>query len=285
LYTAGIAIIVLLIIVGLGAIAGAQVPVAETPDDVHAGPPAGRTVADAQALFYNGRYDSAAALLLTLIPSDPGNLALYELRTSALLFQIKRAIGETNDRERALRQCPACRDWMSEFARDTAEGVKHARAVLKQNPHDDSAQFFLGKLDLNHVWLQLGILGRRTGWNEYWEARRSLDAVLERSPSHLRARLARAWIDYIVDTRMAWGTRWILGGGNKKKALIVMREAADAGGDFYTSAEARFALWDVQIRERNYDGAVATARRLSTDFPDNPELARFVATHGHRVRP
>jgi hypothetical protein len=31
----------------------------------------------------------------------------------------------------------------------------------------------------------------------------------------LRARVARAWIDYIVDTRMPLGTRWLLGGGNK----------------------------------------------------------------------
>jgi len=61
--------------------------------------------------------------------------------------------------------------------------------------------FFLGKLDLNYVWLQLGPLRRKTGWDEYWEARRSLDAVLKANPRHVRARVARAWIDYIVDTR------------------------------------------------------------------------------------
>ncbi|HXW06452.1 MAG TPA: hypothetical protein VD833_14545 [Vicinamibacterales bacterium] len=37
--------------------------------------------------------------------------------------------------------------------------------------------FFLGKVDLNDVWLQSGTLGRKPGWDEYWEARRSLDQV------------------------------------------------------------------------------------------------------------
>ena len=159
-----------------------------------------------------------------------------------------------------------------------------ARAQLKADPRDDNAQFMLGKLDLNHVWLHLGTLGRRTGWNEYWEARHSLDAVLERNPRHMRARLARSWIDYIVDTRMTWGTRWVLGGGNKKKALATMREAASTSGDFYTSAEARFALWDVQVREKDIPAAVVTARSLTIDFPRNAELTRFIESQGAAPR-
>ena len=73
------------------------------------------------------------------------------------------------------------------------------------------------------------MLGKKTGWDEYWEARKSLDAVLKANPKHVRARVARGWIDYIVDTRMPWGTRWVLGGGNKKKGLTTLREAAAAG--------------------------------------------------------
>ncbi len=52
-----------------------------------------------------------------------------------------------------------------------------------------------------------GRSAEKTGWDEYWEARRSLDFVVRRQPQHVRALVARAWIDYIVDTRMPWGTR------------------------------------------------------------------------------
>ena len=239
---------------------------------------------EAQAFFYNGEYDRSAALTQTLLQSEPGNLSLYELRTSALLFQIKRLIGDPADKDKALKQCDRCAALIEAFQRDTASGRVQAHSQLKANPNDDNAQFMLGKLDLNHVWLYLGTLGRRTGWNEYWEARHSLDAVLERNPQHMRARLARAWIDYIVDTRMNWGTRWILGGGNKKKALATMQEAAATAGDPYVSAEARFALWDVQVREKNMAAALVTAQGLSVDYPRNAELTRFIALHAPALR-
>jgi len=123
------------------------------------------------------------------------------------------------------------------FTEEFTAGQSAAKDVLREHPKDPNALFFLGKLDLNYVWLVLGTLGRRTGWNEYWEARHSLDAALELEPEYLRARTARAWIDYIVDTRMPWGTGWLLGGGNRKKALSVMREASQDTDDFYDTAE------------------------------------------------
>lgn len=256
----------------------------QTTEDGHAATD-GASFEAAQELFYNGSYDASAALTLDLIQAEPDNLKIYELRTSALLFQVKRLIGEPQDKDKALKQCDRCAALIAAFQRDTASGVLHARAQLKADPRDDNAQFLLGKLDLNHVWLYLGTLGRRTGWNEYWEARHSLDAVLDRNPRHMRARLARSWIDYIVDTRMTWGTRWVLGGGNKKKALATMRDAAaNANGDFYTSAEARFALWDVQVREKDIAGALVTAKTLAVDFPRNAELTRFIETNGSAQR-
>jgi hypothetical protein len=103
--------------------------------------------------------------------------------------------------------------------------------------------------------------------------------VLKRNPQHIRARVARAWIDYIVDTKMPRGTRWLLGGGNKKRGFRVVREAASTEAEFFIRAEARFALWDMQVRERNVREAVHVARDLFRDFPDNQELSRFLAQH------
>ena len=122
-------------------------------------------LAEAQALFYNGQYAAAAALTRTLsAEGDP--LAVYELRTSAILFQLRRAIGEPKDKEKAFKQCAACPALMTAFTAELTLGKEAARAVLKTAPKDENALFYLGKLNLNYVWLVLGTLGKRAGWNE-----------------------------------------------------------------------------------------------------------------------
>jgi hypothetical protein len=146
-------------------------------------------------------------------------------------------------------------------------------------PDCSATLFFLGKVDLNDVWLQSGTLGRKTGWDEYWEARRSLDQVLRMDPAHVRARVARAWIDYIVGSSVPRGVRWVLGGGNKKRGLLAVREVVEGGGKFFDQIEAMFALWDMQMREHEVPGAIATARVLARDFPGNRELRKFLTTY------
>jgi hypothetical protein len=250
------------------------------------------TFSDAQNHFYNARYEAAAALTLALRGSQPQDLANDELRTSALLFQLKGLLEQpadkhTNrketDKKEALRNCVPCPSLIAAFIADIEHGKALARGRLEANPGDDEALFFLGKLDLNYVWLQLGPLGRKTGWDEYWEARRSLDLVVRRQPQHVRALVARAWIDYIVDTRMPWGTRWVLGGGSRKRALATVRTAVNLPSDFFTHAEAKFALWDMQVRERDLRGAAEAARELADDFPDNREVAAFLETREARA--
>jgi hypothetical protein len=74
--------------------------------------------------------------------------------------------------------------------------------------------------------------------------------------------------------------RWLLGGGNKKRGLRAIHEVVThGGGDFFIQTEATFALWDMQVREHDVPEAVATARTLAHDFPDNAELRRFLADH------
>ena len=237
---------------------------------------------DAQRAFYNGDYARAAMLSQVLCAAQPDNFDGCELRTASLLFEIKRAVGETGARDKttAWNRCSPCPGLMSAFMADTARGQAFARARLSTNPDHEDTLFFLGKLDLNYVWLQSGTLGRKTGWDEYWEARRALDRVLRRNPEHVRARVARAWIDYIVGTTVPRGARWLLGGGNKKRGLRVVAEVVAAGrGSFFDRTEAMFALWDMQVRERDVPGAVATARLLAREFPENRELRRFLTTH------
>jgi hypothetical protein len=240
------------------------------------------TLEDAQRFFYNGDYDSAAMVAGALCAGPPDDLTACELRTASLLFQIKKALGEMGEQDKATawNRCTVCPAFMSAFMADTARGQALARARLKTHPDDEETLFLLGKVDLNYVWLQLGTLGRKTGWDEYWEARRSLDRVLRTDAEHVRARVARAWIDYIVGTTIPRGVRWLLGGGNKKRGLLEVREVVETGrGSFFVRTEALFALWDMQVREREVPGAVATARLLIRDFPENRDLRKFLMTH------
>jgi len=242
------------------------------------------TLSDAQRLFYNARYEAAAALALDLRASDTQDLPNDESRSSALLFQLKGLLEGHPDNEKALKNCTTCPQLIAALVADIRHGQALARTTLRSTPSDEAALFFLGKLDLNYVWLQLGPLRRKTGWDEYWEARQSLDAVLAHNPRHVRARVARAWIDYIVDTKMPWGTRWLLGGGNRKHALTEVREAAQVESDFFSHAEAEFALWNMAVRERDMMHAIDVARRLAHDFPDNRELAAFLEAREASVR-
>jgi len=236
-------------------------------------------LANAQRLFYNGRYEEAAAITLPLCGDDgqPVNLDACELRSSAILFQIKRKLPKGMKKQEAYKRCVACPELITAFQAVTLTGQSAARIGLKRLPQDESTRFLLGKIDLNYVWLHLGLLGRRTGWGEYWEARHALDAVLEANPGNVRAQVSRAWIDYIVDTQAPRGTRWLLGGGNKARGLRVVEAAAVLNGEPFVRAEAGFALWDMRMREGNVTGAVVTARDLVRDFPENEELNRFLA--------
>ena len=200
-------------------------------------PTGAATLTDAYRLFYNAHYEEAAALALTL--RVDGHAGSRERRSPDVGSAVSaarpaqrsgRAQGD-DDKDEALKRCAQVRRRAGGVHDRSPSRSGTCARLLKAKPDDEDALFFLGKLDLNYVWLQLGLLGHKTGWDEYWEARKSLDAVLKLNPEHVRARVARGWIDYIVNTRMPWGTRWLLGGGNKKRGIAVVREAATMEAD------------------------------------------------------
>jgi len=274
---------VVLIVILLG-LQGAD-PQASTPSwarEAADGAAHAATLEQAQRFFYNGDYDRAGAVTDALCAARPDDLEACELRTASLLFQIKKALGETGARDKsaAWKRCSVCPALVSAFQADTVRGQTFARARLTAHPDDEDTLFFLGKVDLNYVWLQSGTLGRKTGWDEYREARRSLDQVLRMNPAHVRGRVARGWVDYIVGSSVPRGVRWVLGGGNKQRGLLAVRDVVESGGgEFFDQVEAMFALWDMQMREHEVPGAIATARVLARDFPENRELRKFLTIH------
>lgn len=254
------------------------------PDIVQEAAPIERadSLVEAARLFFNGQYDASAEMSLRLRAQAPDDLATFEQRSSALHFQLKRELsapGRSRDRKQALRECERCQALIDAISADLVEGRRLAHAQLASSPRDVDVLFFLGKLDLTYVWLHNDTLGRRTGWGEYREARRVLEDVLEQDPAHVRARVARAFIDYVVDTRVPWAFRWVLGGGNRKRALATLREVATVPAEPGARAEARFALWEMLVRDGQIDDAAAVARELAADYPENRELQRFLAEH------
>ncbi len=228
--------------------------------------------------FYSARFIDAASAAEPLTRSGSEVLAAFELRTSALHFQMKRLLDGATNKPKAFKACADCQPLLDAFMKDLTAGKALARSLLKADPRNETAQFYLGKLDLNYVWMQLATLGKRTGWGEYWNARRSMDAVLKANPANIRARVSRAWIEYIVDTRVPWGLQWTLGGGDRKKGLKVLMDAASAAtADVYVKAEAEFALWEMLVQEKRTADATEVARRLLEQFPDNQDLKKFLS--------
>ena len=238
------------------------------------------TLDDAQRLFYTALFQESAAAAKAITDAEPANLAAWEVRTSALHFQLRRLLGEPKDRKVAMAKCSDCRALLDTFMEDVNRGRAAARARITHAPDDEEARFFLGKLDLSYLWLQLSTLERKTGWDEYWEAKRILEAMIEKNPMHVRARVARAWMDYIVGSRVPWGTRWVMGGGSKSRGLKMVREAAATPADYFTRVEAQFGLWEMLTRDDKRDEAMGVAKELLVKFPENRDLIKFVESGG-----
>ena len=243
----------------------------------------------AQRLFYTSKFSAAADQALQLVTQTPSDLAAFELRISALHFQIRRrASGNGKDRKAAMAACKACPALLEVFLAEIKRGRAAARQRLAEAPHDEQAMYYLAKIDTSYLFLQLSTLGKRTGWDEYWEAKRLLETVLQKNPGHLRAQVAQAWMDYIIGTSVPWGTRWVMGGGSRNRGLRQMRAAAAASSDFYSEVEAEFALWEMLMRDGKRDEAVPVARELLVRFPERGTgqvHRRFVVTgEGSRLR-
>jgi hypothetical protein len=69
------------------------------------------TLEEAQRFFYNRDYDRAAVLTQVLC-GPPGDLETCELADGSLLVQIKKAFGETGERDKttAWSRCALCLD-------------------------------------------------------------------------------------------------------------------------------------------------------------------------------
>jgi hypothetical protein len=127
---------------------------------------------EAQRYFYNGRYDATDALTLELCSPDVEGLAACELRSSTLLFQIKRAVSGQTDKQEALKACAPCAAWLASFRTVTC---RHRRWLAPPeaapNARKDEAP---AREDRPEPVAAPGVLGRRQ--DGQYGRHKSLDA-------------------------------------------------------------------------------------------------------------
>ena len=142
--------------VPVGAGPQAAAPAAGTPDTL---------LDEGQRLFFSAHYDAAAELMSA--PCQKDQAAACEVQASALLFLMRRELGEAAGKKKAFEGCAPCAELLGGFQRATERGRRVVKAELVTRPEDEEVLFLVSKLALNHVWLELGVLGHKTGWNEY----------------------------------------------------------------------------------------------------------------------
>src|ERR1044071_4102359 len=76
------------------------------------------TIDEAQRLFYTALFQESAAAAKAITDAEPENLAAWEVRTSALHFQLRRLLGEPKDRKAAMATCVECRALLATFLED-----------------------------------------------------------------------------------------------------------------------------------------------------------------------
>src|SRR6476620_11545169 len=80
------------------------------------------TIDEAQRLFYTALFQESAAAAKAITDAEPANLAAWEVRTSALYFQLRRLLGEPKDRKAAMAKCSDCREVLATFLDDVNRG-------------------------------------------------------------------------------------------------------------------------------------------------------------------
>ncbi len=105
-----------------GAIAGVPVSAAQADR---------QTLGHAQRLFYNARYEEAAAVAFSLRASGTQDLENDEVRTTALLFVLRGLLNgqdaHNGDKAAALKACTRCPDVLAAFEADLHHGQRCSR--------------------------------------------------------------------------------------------------------------------------------------------------------------
>ena len=188
-------------------------------------------------------------------------------------------MGDGADRDRAFKQCAACPVLLAEFQAEITLGQAAARGAAA-NADNDNARFFLGKIDLNYVWMQLATLGNCTRWDPGHGSAQGHGSH-HQAPADAHPRPRRAGVDRLHrrhprDLGLPLGAgRW----QQETRAGLDARGGQRRHGHHFTD-RSEVGLWEMLVREKQFAEAKTIAKALATEFPENKELAIFIKTHG-----
>src|SRR5687768_10682716 len=99
---------------------------------------------EGQRLFFSARYDAAAELMSA--PCEEGLAAACEVRASALLFRMRRELGDAAGKKKAFEGCAPCGGLLTAFQRTTAHGRRLVKTELAARPEEEEVLFLVSKL-------------------------------------------------------------------------------------------------------------------------------------------
>lgn len=237
-------------------------------------------------LAYNLDYEEAVRLLRRAAAERPADAAPYRTLASVLWLQmlfsrgavtVDHYLGSFTRTQVELQKPPP--DLVTEFRQVVAKAIELSRKRIKAAPRDPQAHYDLGAalgLEASYIATVEGRLlaGVRAASRCYSEHER----VLELDPSRNDAGLVVGTYRYLVSSLPA-GMRLLayvagFGGGKERGIELLERAAAGSGSlgstrDGEAKTDAMFALVLVYNRERRYDDALKTLRRLREMYPRN----------------
>jgi tetratricopeptide (TPR) repeat protein len=160
---------------------------------------------------------------------------------------------------------------LTEFEATTGRAIEMARTKIAANPRDTDAHYELGAAVGLRASFAATIQGSvRAAFGSAREAYNAHERVMELDKGRRDAGLIVGTYRYLI-AGMALPMRWMAYaagfGGGREKGLMLVKEAADYGGD--NRVDARVALVLLYNREKRYDEALQQLERLRTEFPRN----------------
>ncbi|MBV8892464.1 MAG: hypothetical protein JO266_10930 [Acidobacteria bacterium] len=244
--------------------------------------------------FYNMEFDRSVEEFQRVAnhyPDDP--FAVNHLLTAVLFRELYR-MGALNSADYASNNFltaphrnadPKVREQVK-YLVNRALALEHSR--LERNPKDVDAlyargvtrsQFAIYTALIEHAWISA--LRNAVG------ARRDHEKVLELAPNYVDAKLVVGAHSYVVGS-LPWGVKVassLVGiGGNKRKGLTFLQDAAAGGGE--ASVDAKVVLVVFLRRERRLEEALGLDRDLVARFPQSSllklEQANILRDQGKR---
>jgi tetratricopeptide (TPR) repeat protein len=282
------ALVLLLMVVGLGSTARAQANLHTVPLNLDP------TVRQGFEHFYNLDYDGAYRIFQGVAqqhPSDPMayNYLLFtvifrELYHQDLLDTTYYARNNFLTTKRDINVPQGTRQQIEDL---TNKVVAMCDATLKSNPKDTNALFERGYAKGMHGAFAVLVdhaysLGARQGL----AARNDSEAALKLDPQYADADMAVGIQQFAVASLPGF-LRMVVGifgvGGNKPKGLEMLRTAAEHG--VVTSVESRTALSLFLRHDGRYPEALVVQRQLAQEFPHDYlfrlEVANLTKDEGH----